>query len=120
MKFLIDMPLSPELAEWLRAQGHDAVHANDLSMHRSPDVELLRVASAEGRVMITADLDFPRLLALSGAWGPGLILLRGGNYSEAESRECLHRVLTSIAPEELPRCIVVVDRQKIRRRWLPV
>jgi predicted nuclease of predicted toxin-antitoxin system len=30
MKFLVDMPPSPGLAQWLRDKGHDAVHANDL------------------------------------------------------------------------------------------
>ncbi|MGA3023801.1 MAG: DUF5615 family PIN-like protein [Bryobacteraceae bacterium] len=60
MRFLIDMPLSPELARWLRVQGHDAVHANDLAMHQSPDSELLRFASTDNRVIITADLDFPK------------------------------------------------------------
>ena len=120
MKFLVDMPLSPELAQWLRAEGHDAVHADELSMNRSPDVEILRAATHAGRVVVTADLDFPRLLAELGAAGPGLILLRGGNYSEAESRDCVRRVLMSISQTELPRSIVVVDRDKIRRRWLPV
>jgi predicted nuclease of predicted toxin-antitoxin system len=37
MRFVVDMPLSPELAEWLNAQGHDAVHVSDLSMHQSSD-----------------------------------------------------------------------------------
>ena len=120
MKFLIDMPLSPELARWLRAEGHDAVHANELSMHRTPDSEILQVAARDDRVVITADLDFPRLLAALGSTGPGLILLRGGNHSEAESRDCVRRVLMSIAQAELPRSIVVVDRERIRRRWLPV
>jgi predicted nuclease of predicted toxin-antitoxin system len=45
------------------------------------------LAAATGRVIITADLDFPRLLAVLGSTSPGLILLRGGNYTEAESRE---------------------------------
>jgi predicted nuclease of predicted toxin-antitoxin system len=120
VKFLIDMPLSPELARWLRAEGHDAVHANELSMHRTPDSEILQVAARDDRVVITADLDFPRLLAALGSTGPGLILLRGGNHSEAESRDCVRRVLMSIAQAELPRSIVVVDRERIRRRWLPV
>lgn len=120
MKFFVDMPLSPELAQWLRTEGHDAVHATDLFMHQSPDSEILRFASGDGRVIITADLDFPRLLAALGSAGPGLILLRGGNYSEAESLACLRRVLFSIAHDELPRSIVVVDRERIRRRWLPV
>src|SRR5258707_8989116 len=120
MKFLVDMPLSPELARWLRAQSHDAVHANDLSMHQSPDAEILRVAAGDGRIVVTADLDFPRLLAALGADGPGLILLRGGNYSEAESLDSLRRVLMSVAPDELPHSIVVVDRERIRRRRLPI
>jgi predicted nuclease of predicted toxin-antitoxin system len=120
VKLLVDMPLSPELAKWLRAEGHDAVHANELSMNRSPDADVLRAAAHTGRVVITADLDFPRLLAGLGSAGPGLILLRGGNYSEPESRDCVRRVLMSVAHAELPKSIVVVDRERIRRRWLPI
>ena len=120
MKFLVDMPLSPELAQWLRAEGHDAVHASDLSMSQSPDSEILQFAIRSGRVVITADLDFPRLLAGLGSTGPGLILLRGGNYSEAESRDCVRRVLMSLVHAELPGLVVVVDRERIRRRRLPI
>lgn len=59
---------------------------------------------------ITADLDFPRLLATLGVEGPGLILLRGGNYSEIESLDldCVRRVLMAVAQDELARSIVVV------------
>ena len=120
MKFLVDMALSPDLAQWLRTEGHEAVHAADLSMNMSPDSEILQAAAQRGCVVITADLDFPRLLAEFGSSGPGLILLRGGNYSEAESRDCVRRVLMSIAHAELHGSIVVVDRERIRRRWLPV
>jgi predicted nuclease of predicted toxin-antitoxin system len=114
------MPLSPDLATWLRAEGHEAAHANELSLYQSPDPEILQLAASTGRVIITADLDFPRLLATLGSEGPGLILLRGGNYSEPESRDCVRRVLMSIPQTELPKSIVVVDRERIRRRWLPV
>ncbi len=120
MNFLIDMPLSPQLAAWLRAEGHDAVHACDLSLHQAPNETILAVATSQSRVIITADLDFPRLFATIGSAGPGLILLRGGNYSEAESLECVRRVLMSIAQDEPPKSLVVVDRDRIRRRWLPV
>ena len=120
MKFLVDMALSPALAGWLRSLRHDAVHAIELQLNRATDAQILAKALGEARVVITADLDFPRLLALLDADGPGLILLRGGNYSEAESLECVRRVLMTIAIEELPKCIVVVDRKSIRRRWLPM
>jgi predicted nuclease of predicted toxin-antitoxin system len=120
VKFLVDMPLSPDLAQWPRAEGHDAVHASELSMNRCPDPEILQAAARSGRVVITADLDFPRLLTDLGSSGPGLILLRGGNYSEAETQDCVRRVLMSIAHAELPESVVVVDRERIRRRRLPI
>ena len=63
MRFLVDMPLSPELANWLRAEGHDAVHASAISLYKASDAEILSVAVSQNRVIITADLDFPRLLA---------------------------------------------------------
>jgi len=120
VKFLVDMALSPDLATWLRSRGHDAVHASELAMNRAADTEILSIALDGGRIVISADLDFPRLLALASAVGPGLILLGGGNYSESESLECVRRVLMSVAAEDLPKCIVVVDHKSVRRRWLPI
>src|SRR5436309_4778746 len=108
------MALSPNLAVWLRSKGHDAVHACDLALNRAADTLILSTALDDERVVISADLDFPRLLALAGAGGPGLILLRSGNYSEAESLECVRRVLMSVAVEDLPKLIVVVDHKSVR------
>ena len=120
MKFLVDMPLSPGLIHWLQAQGHDAAHASALSLSQASDAVILRVAAEQGRVVVTADLDFPRLFALMRVESPGLILLRGGNYSEADSLDRLRRVLISVPQDELAKSIVVVDRERIRRRWLPI
>ena len=99
VEFLIDMPLSPALALWLRDQGHDAIHASEADLSRSSDVIILERARSEKRVVITADLDYPRLLALLGAEGPGLILFRGGEYSEAEVVDRLKEALTKIFKE---------------------
>jgi len=38
VKFLIDMPLSRQLATWLGGQGHDAVHALALGLARASDL----------------------------------------------------------------------------------
>ena len=120
MKFLIDMPLSPELAVWLVQQGHDAFHASRVGLDRSADPVILQRARNEQRVVITADLDYPRLLAFTQAEGPGLILFRGGNYSERETVERLARVLETIPLEELPSSLVVIEKERIRRRRLPI
>ena len=114
------MPLSPLLADWLREKGHDAVHAVHLGLDRSPDSEILERARVDQRVIITADLDYPRLLAMTGAEGPGLILFRGGNYSDQETFERMERVLETVARENLTNSIVVIEKQRIRRRRLPL
>ena len=120
MKFLVDMPLSPALADWLVAQGHDAVHASNVGLALAPDETILKRAGNEHRVVVTADLDFPRLIALAEADGPGLILFRAGDWNEAEAVARLGKALAAIPEGELPNSIVVIERTKIRRRRLPV
>lgn len=120
MDFLLDVPVSPALIEVLEAHGHTGVHVHQIGLHTASDESLLALASRERRVVITADLDFPRLLALSAAHGPGLILFRGGNYSESEMRSLLVRVLESISADTLQHCVCVVDKQRIRLTRLPL
>ena len=119
MKFLLDMPVSVLLLDVLQAQGHEGVHACQIGRDRTPDDELLGIARREGRVVITADLDFPRLMALSLAEGPGLILFRGGNYSDREMCDLLVRVLHKVPAESLEKSVCVVDRKRIRVTRLP-
>jgi predicted nuclease of predicted toxin-antitoxin system len=105
---------------WLVQNGHDALHALGLGLHRAPDATILERARKDERVVVTADLDYPRILALTQSQGPGLILFRGGNYSEAESVARLRRVLETVDPKELPHSIVVIEKDRIRRRRLPL
>ncbi len=120
MKFLIDMALSPQLAHWLELRGHDAVHARNIGLHRAPDAQIMAIALDEGRVVVTADLDYARLLALTRAEAPALILFRGGNYSEAEAVERLAKALELVPAEEIQTSIVVIEKRRIRRRRLPL
>ena len=120
MRFLIDMMLSPALAAWLQERGHDAVHAAQLGLARAPDETILAQGLAEGRVIVTADLDYPRWLALTRAPAPGVILFRGGSFAEHEVRSRLARVLELVPAAEIDRGIVVVESRRIRRRALPL
>jgi predicted nuclease of predicted toxin-antitoxin system len=104
----------------LRANGHDAVHAFDIGLGAKPDSEILEYARVEDRVVITADLDYPRLLALLSLDRPGVILFRGGSYSDTEMLGLLDRVLAQAETLNLEGSITVVDQHRIRRRSLPV
>ena len=114
------MPLSPLLASRLREESHDAIHASDVALDGASDDEIIAFARRERRVVVTADLDYPRILALLGLSKPGVILFRGGNYGEQETAQLLERVLKTISLEELSTSIVVVDKKRIRKRRLPV
>ena len=120
MKFLVDMPLSPHLAVWLREQGHDAVHAVELGLNRALDVDIMARAKQEHRTIVTADLDYPRLLALARMTEPSLILFRDGDWSDADVITRLREVLQSLAEADVAQSIIVVDRDRVRRRRLPI
>jgi predicted nuclease of predicted toxin-antitoxin system len=120
MRFLLDMPVSPRLTAWLEERGHDAVHASTRGLERASDSELVAAAVSEQRIIVTADTDFPRLLALAGASMPGVILFRGGNYSFSEMTRLLAMALESLPEIVLQRSICTVDRRGIRHRFLPL
>ena len=119
MKFLVDMPLSPALARWLRENGHDAVHAFEVGLASASDEEIAQRARAEDRVVITADLDYMRLLATTRAGKPAVVLFRGGNFSESDMVRMMNRVMGAVQEQHLAASIVVVDRWRVRRRPLP-
>jgi predicted nuclease of predicted toxin-antitoxin system len=114
------MPLSPSLAKWLCDQGHDALHALAVGLDRAPDTEIMQRAVAEQRAIITADLDYPRLLASTRASAPGLVLFRGGDWSEAEVIARLQQVLGGVDEADIAGSILVIDRERVRRRRLPI
>jgi predicted nuclease of predicted toxin-antitoxin system len=120
VKFLIDMPLSPAVAAWLAEQGHDAVHASNLGLHRASDGEIMAHARQEARTVVTADLDYPRLLAVARASEPSVILFRGGDWTEAGVRKRLGEILATLGEADIARSIIVVDRDRVRRRRLPI
>src|SRR5579885_1871660 len=73
MLFLVDMNLTPLWTSYLSAAGHDAVHWSTVGPIDAED----GFAAHSGLVVITNDLDFPRILACTRAAGPSVILLRG-------------------------------------------
>ncbi len=114
------MPLSRALGQWLQSEGHDAIHASDIHLDRATDTEILARASLDKRTVVTADLDYPRLLALASASEPSLILSREGDWSEAEVIDRMREVLDRLSESEIAQSILVVERGRLRRRLLPI
>ena len=85
-----------------------------------PTIDILARAKQERRTIVTADLDYPRLLALARTTDPSLILFREGNWSEADVITRMGDILRALTAAEIAQSIVVVERDRLRRRRLPI
>jgi predicted nuclease of predicted toxin-antitoxin system len=79
MRFLVDACVDVRVGEWLRAQGHDAVHLREQGLQRLANGEIFRKAVAENRCVLTFDLDFSEIAALAGQSKGSVILVRLGD-----------------------------------------
>ena len=76
MKFLLDMGLAQSTAVFLRSQGYNSLHLRDQGLQRLPDDEIIKKARQEDRIILTHDLDFGRLIALSQMQLPSVVTFR--------------------------------------------
>ena len=63
MRLLLDENLPPLVGDALKAAGHDVLTAS-AACPGAPDEDVIALAVAEGRVLVTQDKDFGQELAL--------------------------------------------------------
>ena len=120
IRFLLDMGLAQSTGEFLRSLGHDAVHLRDQGLQRLPDERIVVKAQEEGRIIITHDLDFGRIVALSGGTVPSIVTLRLTNMTPAQVNIALQAVLDNAARSLEDGALVTVTDGGIRIRTLPI
>jgi predicted nuclease of predicted toxin-antitoxin system len=76
MRLLLDANLSPRLVKPLAEAGYDTTHVGEVGLLMADDSMIFDHAVAEASVVVTADSDFPMLLALRRADSPSVVLLR--------------------------------------------
>ncbi len=120
MKLLLDMGLAPRTADYLNQLGHDASHLRDRGQARLADHEIMREAEAEGRIVVTFDLDFARIIAIQRLARPSIILFRLERFTTDEVHAILAGLLATYESELFAGAIVVVDAHRVRLRMLPI
>jgi predicted nuclease of predicted toxin-antitoxin system len=76
MKILVDMNLSPAWVNFLAEAGYEATHWYKIGLGNASDSELMAWAIKNDYVVLTADLDFGAILAVSKRVGPSVVQLR--------------------------------------------
>ena len=88
LKFLVDAQLPPALALWLRHQGHEAQHVQDVGLRDAEDGPIEAHALSAGAVIVTKDEDYAARAALEPN-GPPIVWLRVGNATNRALLEWL-------------------------------
>lgn len=120
MKFLLDMGLARRTAEYLRGHGYDAVHLREQGLQRLSDESIVAKALAEGRVILTHDLDFGRIVALSRGQLPSVVTFRLTDMRAGEVNRRLDDVLGRFATQLVEGALISVTDDAVRIRRLPV
>ena len=119
MRFLLDMNLPPVMADWLRSEGHDAVHICEIGLADLPDREVFARAAADRRIVVTFDLDFGEIVGLAAAAGTTVILLRLRLARRDHLRRRLQAAIAAVAEALEAGATVVVEDARIRIRRMP-
>jgi predicted nuclease of predicted toxin-antitoxin system len=120
MNFLLDENLPPSLAPLLMATGHPARHVIEIGFNATADTLITDFARASGEIILTHDLDFTRILALSGEIRPSVIQFR---LKKLQIDILLHLTLQCVERfgQELKNgSLLTVDERSIRVRKLPI
>jgi predicted nuclease of predicted toxin-antitoxin system len=120
MRFLADMGISPRTVEWLRQQGYDSVHLVEEGLNVLSDEDIIHKARTENRIVLTVDLDFGYLLAISQANLPSVVIFRLGNASRSVVQSRLVEVLNLCSEDLLSGALISVSEKTIRVRQLPM
>ena len=120
MRFLADAGISPRTVEFLRENGHDAVHVRELGLQRASDREIVDRALADSRILLTFDLDFGEILALGVLNGPSTVIFRLAD----ERADAVNRRLEVVESEQANAlasgALVLVEDTRYRVRRLPI
>jgi predicted nuclease of predicted toxin-antitoxin system len=121
MRFLLDENLSPKLVDLLGRDGHDVVHVRDIGLASASDEVVIAAASADDRILISADTDFGTLLARSHASRPSFVLIRRASGRRAIDQAALIiDNLVAVEADLAVGAIVVLGDSTVRIRRLPI
>ncbi|MBU7581994.1 MAG: DUF5615 family PIN-like protein [Nostoc sp. TH1S01] len=112
--------ISPLTVTALKLQGYDIVRSTDALPATATDIEILELARVEGRVVLTQDLDFSMLVALSNYEQPSLITLRLSSAKPNVVTQRLIEVLPNLLQDLIEGSAITIEDNSIRIRQLPI
>ncbi|MCL1493988.1 MAG: DUF5615 family PIN-like protein [Pseudanabaena sp. Salubria-1] len=120
IRLLADVHISPKTVADLQKQGYKIMRSSEFLPANAPDINILEFARTENWVVLTQDLDFSMLVALSRYSQPSLITLRLSSAKPDIVTQKLLDVLPQIEEALQEGSAITIQDESIRIRKLPV
>ena len=120
MRLALDMNLSTEWVDFLAQRGHSASHWTDLGDVEADDEQIVEWCRDHEAVLVSHDLDFGRILAMTRARGPSVVQFRNQPMLPEDAGEAFVEMLEVCQQALRDGAIVTFDGAEWRARILPL
>jgi predicted nuclease of predicted toxin-antitoxin system len=120
MTFLLDVNLSPAWIPKLEAAGLGVTDWRSVGELGAPDAALFDYARERGMTIITHDLDFSAVLALTHATGPSVVQLRTLNPDPEIHAGMVLSSIQRFSEYLEAGAILSISEESVRVRTLPI
>jgi len=120
MKLLVDMNLSPRWASALGDAGIEAVHWSTIGVAKAPDSEIMAYARENDYAVLTNDLDFSAILAVTHGEKPSVVQVRADNLSFDAIGSRVVSAILQMQFELEEGALLAIDPIRTRLRMLPL
>lgn len=115
-KIYLDQMFRIEVAQALRAGGHDVVRASEVGQERSDDWEILQKSIAENRILVTLDEHFGDWVILPLSKHTGVIRLKINPTTAQNAIGLLIPFIRVYPPRKLENHLVILSSK--REKWI--
>ena len=120
MKLLVDMNMSPKWGDFLTKAGFEAIHWSAIGPANAPDSQIMQHAREGDFVVLTSDLDFGTILAVTQGDKPSVVQLRADNLSHKQIGLQVVNALRQLEKELLCGALATIEPERTRVRILPL
>lgn len=116
MKLKTDENLPIEVAEAMRAAGHDALSVLEQDLGGWADPGIAEICRSEGRVLVSLDTDFADVRAYPPRDYAGILVIRLKRQDKLSILEVVPRILRMFQLEAIDRRLWIVTEERVRIR----
>ncbi|WP_251106792.1 DUF5615 family PIN-like protein [Alloacidobacterium dinghuense] len=114
------MNLSPRWVLLLQASGFEGCHWSEKGQATARDTEIMTYAVANDFVILTHDLDFSAILAVTHGSKPSVVQIRGDDLRPEAIADSVVRAFRQMQSELEAGALLTIDPKRTRLRVLPL